>query len=79
MDITGKVVHKKTSVLSENTPEAAVLAAIDGIKDILRKYSIKEERLLGVGFSVPGMVDAVPTGLYLHRILGGRMWTSAEY
>lgn len=76
MDITGKVVHKKTSVLSENTPEAAVLAAIDGIKDILRKYSIKEERLLGVGLSVPGMVDAVTHRIVLAPNLG---WEDVDF
>jgi len=76
MDITGKVVHKKTSALSGNTPEDAVLAAMDGIEDIMRKYSIEENRLLGIGLSVPGMVDAVSHRIVLAPNLG---WEDVDF
>ena len=64
MDITGKVVHERTAALPVNTPEEAVNAAAAGIGEIAESFSIGKERLLGIGISVPGMVDAV-----LHRIV----------
>ncbi len=70
MDITGKVVHERTAALAVNTPEAAVEAVAAGIGDISESFSIDRGRLLGIGISVPGMVDAVSHKIVLAPNLG---------
>lgn len=70
MDITGKVVHEMKAALPANTPEAAVEAVAAGVGRIAESFSIDRERLLGIGISVPGMVDAVTHRIILAPNLG---------
>ncbi len=70
MDITGKVVHERTAALAVNNPDAAVEAVAAGIGEISESFSIDRGRLLGIGISVPGMVDAVSHKIVLAPNLG---------
>ncbi len=70
MDITGKVVHERSAALAVNKPDAAVEAIVAGVGGIEESFSIDRERLLGIGISVPGMVDAVSHRIVLAPNLG---------
>ena len=58
MDITGQVEYRDKIPSNSNY---SVLASIELVEEkihqIIHKYNIKEERLLGVGVSIPGMID----------------------
>ncbi len=60
MDITGQVEYRDKIPSKSNY---SVLASIELVEEkihqIIHKYSIKEERLLGVGVSIPGMIDNI--------------------
>lgn len=58
MDITGRVVSEGIRELGSFTPAAVVDKAEECIKGIVAKRSVELEKLLGIGISVPGMVDA---------------------
>lgn len=58
MDITGRIVYEWSSVLADNTPAAAASIAAEEIRNVLRGRRIHTDKLLGIGVSVPGMVDA---------------------
>jgi N-acetylglucosamine repressor len=57
-DITGRVVYEGTTELILHTPDAVVSKAEECIKGIVAERSIDIGKLLGIGISVPGMVDA---------------------
>ncbi len=58
MDITGQVEYRDKIPSKSNY---SVLASIELVEEklhqIIQKHNIKEERLLGVGVSIPGMID----------------------
>lgn len=70
MDITGRVIYENSRVLKLPAPEAAASAVLSGVSDITEKFSIKMDRLLGIGISVPGMVDAATQKIVLAPNLG---------
>jgi len=60
MDITGQVEYrdKIPSGFSQSVPESIKL--VEGkVHQIIQDYKIKEDRLLGIGVSIPGMVDSI--------------------
>ena len=69
-DITGRVVYEGATALASPTPEAAVSAASACIREIMESRSIDMDRLLGIGISVPGMVDASTHSVLLAPNLG---------
>lgn len=59
MDITSWIIEERTLEMPESLVFENVMKVIRGeIKKILRDYDIAAERLLGIGMSVPGMVDS---------------------
>ncbi|QNU66842.1 ROK family transcriptional regulator [Ruminiclostridium herbifermentans] len=60
MDITGQVEYRD---IIPSKSDYSVLATIElveeKIRQIIQKNNIKEERLLGVGISIPGMIDNI--------------------
>ncbi|NMA33382.1 MAG: ROK family transcriptional regulator [Clostridiaceae bacterium] len=75
MDITGRVAYEGSVPLRANTPEMAVKASADCVRDVMDKFSIKKERLLGVGISVPGIVDSKSHRVVLAPNIG---WEDAD-
>ncbi len=58
MDITNEVFEEKLLNMPESKKPDEVMAVIgDQIKELISRYAIDHERLLGIGFSIPGMVD----------------------
>jgi len=57
IDITGKTLYKGASKLTSIAPEDVISAAENCVRQIIKEFSIQPSRLLGVGVSVPGMVD----------------------
>lgn len=76
MDITGKVVYEGSAVLTDNAPNVAAETAAACIRELVRECSIERERLLGIGVSVPGMVDAVSHRIVLAPNLG---WEEVDF
>jgi len=76
MDITGKVIYEGTAVLTDNSPQAAAEAAAACVGKLVRDCSIDGERLLGIGVSVPGIVDAVSHHIVLAPNLG---WEDVDF
>ncbi len=76
MDITGKVTYEGAAVLTDNAPQAAAETAAACIRELVRECSIERERLLGIGVSVPGMVDAVSHRIVLAPNLG---WEDVDF
>ena len=60
MDITGQVEYrdKIPSGFAQSVPESIKLVE-EKIHQIIQEYKIKDDRLLGVGVSIPGMVDNI--------------------
>lgn len=75
MDITGRVLHEGSVPLRVNTPEMTVMASAACVRNIMQKFSIKKERLLGVGISVPGIVDSKSRRVVLAPNIG---WEDAD-
>ena len=75
MDITSRVLHEGSIPLRVNTPEMAVMASAACVRNIMRKFSIKKERLLGIGISVPGIVDSESQRVVLAPNIG---WEDAD-
>lgn len=69
-DITGRLVHEGSVPLAVNTAEGAVIASESCINDIMSRFSISRERMLGIGISVPGMVDSISHRVVLAPNLG---------
>lgn len=69
-DITGRLVYEGSATLKENTPEAAVQTAAECIRNLTKIRAIEKDRLLGIGISVPGMVDALSHKVILAPNLG---------
>lgn len=69
-DITGRLVHEGSVPLAVNTAEGAVKASESCVLDIMGKFSISRERMLGIGISVPGMVDSISHRVVLAPNLG---------
>lgn len=76
MDITGKVAYEGSVVLADNAPTAAAAKAAGCIRELVSKWSIERERLLGIGVSVPGMVDAASHRIVLAPNLG---WEDVDF
>ncbi len=74
-DITGRLVHEGSALLSENTAEAVIKASEACTRQIMAECSIGQDRLLGVGISVPGMVDSISHRVVLAPNLG---WEDAD-
>ena len=75
MDITGQVLHEGSVPLRVNTPEMTVMASEACVRQMMRKFSIRKERLLGVGISVPGIVDSKSRRVVLAPNIG---WEDAD-
>ncbi|MGE5613806.1 MAG: ROK family protein [Bacillota bacterium] len=75
MDITGRVVHEGTAPMEANTPEAAVSAIAGIVSGIAETRSMDAGKLLGVGISVPGLVDVTSRMVILAPNLG---WKEAD-
>lgn len=69
-DITGRIVYEGKSALASHTPEAVVSIIAACIKEIAESRSIDMDRLLGIGISVPGMVDTSTHSVLLAPNLG---------
>ena len=74
-DITGRLVHEGSVPLAENTAEGAVEASESCVTGIMNRFSISRERMLGIGISVPGMVDSISHRVVLAPNLG---WEDAD-
>jgi len=70
MDITGRLAAEGSVRIDDNSAEAAVMASEACIRELLDKHSIGMERMLGIGISVPGMVDSVSHRVVLAPNLG---------
>ena len=70
IDITGRIVSEGTAFLDSPMPDTVVSAAEACIKEIMRSRSIGQDKLLGIGISVPGMVDAKTHNVLLAPNLG---------
>ncbi len=70
IDITGRQVYEGSVPLTVKTSEGAVSASESCVRDIMRKFSISNDRLLGIGISVPGMVDSISNRIVLAPNLG---------
>lgn len=57
MDITGKVVYEGSGAINSQVPEAAVSALASCVGEIVKSRAIDTGTLLGVGISVPGLVE----------------------
>ncbi len=58
MDITGKVKYEKEQSLPNNiTFEEYIIKAEKTAESSLKNLSIRSDRLLGIGFSIPGIID----------------------
>lgn len=75
MDITGRVLHEGSVPLRVNTPEMTVMASAACVRNIMQKFSIRKERMLGVGISVPGIVDSKSRRVVLAPNIG---WEDAD-
>ncbi len=69
-DITGRLVQEGSVPLNVNTAEGAVAASESCVTGIMERYSISRERMLGIGISVPGMVDSISHRVVLAPNLG---------
>ncbi len=76
MDITGRVVLEWSSVLTDNTPAVAASLAAKEIRSVLNDRHIHTDKLLGIGISVPGMVDDETRRVLLAPNLG---WQDADF
>ncbi len=74
-DITGRLVHEGSVPLAVNTAEGAVEASESCVTGIMNRFSISRERMLGIGISVPGMVDSISHRVVLAPNLG---WEDAD-
>jgi N-acetylglucosamine repressor len=60
IDITGEVIFEKECKRLDNSkPEATMQFIENEILEVLKKYSIDFNKLLGIGISIPGLVDEV--------------------
>ena len=58
IDITGRIVCEGSTPLASNMPDAVASQAAGYLKELLPGYFTDMSRLLGIGVSVPGMVDS---------------------
>jgi N-acetylglucosamine repressor len=77
MDITGQTVFEAMSEI----PSPCIFEDIAGmiaisVKSMLERFSIEEERLLGIGISVPGIVDSDSHVVVLAPNLG---WENVDF
>lgn len=71
LDITGQVQYKDQLLTSDNQSEEKTIMHIeDKIKQLIEAFQIKKERLLGIGISVPGIVDNVSREIIFAPNLG---------
>jgi glucokinase-like ROK family protein len=64
-DITGRVVSEGVKPLGSVLPDDVAAKAEECISEITAEHSIDRSKLLGVGISVPGMVDAETRSILL--------------
>lgn len=70
MDTTGRVIYENSRVLKLPAPDVAVSALLSCMEEITESFSIGMDKLLGIGISVPGMVDAATQKVVLAPNLG---------
>ncbi|MEN6314485.1 MAG: ROK family transcriptional regulator [Clostridiaceae bacterium] len=70
MDTTGRVIYENSRVLRLPAPDAAISALLSCMEEITESFSIGMDKLLGIGISVPGMVDAATQKVVLAPNLG---------
>ncbi|MDF2524493.1 MAG: transcriptional regulator/sugar kinase [Clostridiales bacterium] len=59
MDITGEVIKEKYSTVSEFLDSTSVIEFVaNNINEIIKEQGLNSEQVLGVGVSIPGMVDS---------------------
>ena len=76
MDIKGRVVFEWSSALVDNRPAAVASLAAEEIERVLSDCRIHKDKLLGIGISVPGMVDAETRRVVLAPNLS---WEDADF
>lgn len=74
-DITGRVVDEGSAPMTVNTPETAVSTITGIVSGIVETHAISAEKLLGIGLSVPGLVDVSSRIVILAPNLG---WQEAD-
>jgi len=70
MDTTGRVIYENSRVLKLPAPDAAIPALLSCMEEITESFSIDMDKLLGIGISVPGIVDAATQKVVLAPNLG---------
>lgn len=70
IDITGRIVSEGSTPLASNRPDAVASQAAVYLKEQLSEYFTDMSRLLGIGISVPGMVDSSTRKVVLAPNLG---------
>lgn len=76
VDITGEIIYEQQADLSEGEVFTSVITRTQVmIRNIMDKFRISTERLLGIGFSIPGMVDSENNVIVLAPNLG---WKKAD-
>lgn len=70
MDITGRVIYENLRALKLPDPDVAVSAVLLCVEEIAESFPVDLDRLLGIGISVPGMVDAATQKVVLAPNLG---------
>jgi N-acetylglucosamine repressor len=79
VDITGRTLCEGGRPMDSSSPEDVASQAAGHVKELLRGYSADISRLLGIGVSVPGIVDSVTHKVVLapnldwHEVDIGRM------
>jgi N-acetylglucosamine repressor len=71
IDITGSIIHECSFTMFEEAGAELVLQRVENsIENLLKQFCIPDEKLLGIGFSVPGMVDIGSQDIILAPNLG---------
>lgn len=69
-DITGRVVMEGAVTIDSNAPETVALASAGCVRKIIGNCKIQPDHLLGIGISVPGMIDVSTHTVLLAPNLG---------
>ena len=71
MDITGRIIGEKTEHAMISSNAGATARKIeDLVEEVLKNHGVHTDRLLGIGISVPGMVDSETHRIVLAPNLG---------
>lgn len=77
IDITGEILYDKAMDMPQYSDFEKTVADIEkAVISILNRFDIKNEKLLGIGISVPGLVDVKTNKVILAPNLG---WSDVEF